>query len=108
MQLLTWVRDTSSDSPALEIATNTEILLLTAEEIETASTIIPRSMLASVALNGALGLGILIATLFCLGDQELALKSPTGFPFIQVFLNATGTNGGASVMVCTRIHNQPF
>ena len=65
-------------------------------------------MLASVALNGALGLGMLIAALFCLGDKELALDSPTGFPFIEVFLNATGTNGAASVMVHTRIDKKPF
>ena len=56
-------------------------------------------MLASVLLNGLLGFGILVATLFCLGDETLALASPTTFPFMQVFLTATGTNGGASLMV---------
>ena len=59
-------------------------------------------MITSVVLNGLLGFGMLIAVLFCLGDVKLALDSPTGFPFMQVFLTATGTNEGASLMVCTQ------
>ncbi|KAL8821612.1 MAG: hypothetical protein Q9223_000355 [Gallowayella weberi] len=69
-----------------------------AEEIEDASTVIPRSMLASVGLNGSLGFAIVVATLFCLGDVQAALESPTGFPFIQVFINATRSNAGATAM----------
>jgi hypothetical protein len=56
-------------------------------------------MLASVILNGILGLSMVIAALFCLGDAAAALESPTGFPFIEVFLNATGTKKGATLMV---------
>ncbi|KAL9116293.1 MAG: hypothetical protein Q9187_007182, partial [Circinaria calcarea] len=88
----------SSNGLAFFVGLSTSMYSFVAEEIETASTVIPRSMLASVALNGVLGLGMLIAALFCLGDKELALDSRTGFPFIEVFLNATGTNGAASVM----------
>ncbi|KAL8801575.1 MAG: hypothetical protein Q9182_004361 [Xanthomendoza sp. 2 TL-2023] len=57
------------------------------------------TMLASIGLNGSLGFAIVVATLFCLGDEQQALESPTGFPFIQVFLNATRSNAGASAMV---------
>ena len=70
-----------------------------AEEIDKASTVIPRSMLASIALNGSLGFAIVTATLFCLGNEQDALDSPTGYPFIEVFLNATGSNAGANAMV---------
>lgn len=56
-------------------------------------------MIASVALNGSLGFGMVIATLFCIGDVDDVLASATGFPFIQVFRNATGSNAGASAMV---------
>ncbi len=56
-------------------------------------------MLASVALNGSLGFAMVTATLFCLGDEEKALNSATGFPFIEVFVNATGSNAGANAMV---------
>lgn len=56
-----------------------------AEEIEDAAIVIPRSMIASVAINGVLGFSILIAVLFCLGDQEAALTTPTNYPFIEIF-----------------------
>ena len=56
-------------------------------------------MLASIALNGSLGFAIVTATLFCLGNEQDALNSPTGFPFIEVFVNATGSNAGANAMV---------
>ncbi|KAL8855020.1 MAG: hypothetical protein Q9221_000217 [Calogaya cf. arnoldii] len=69
-----------------------------AEEIETASIVIPRSMLASVVLNGSLGFAIVTATLFCLGNEKEVLESPTGFPFIQVFVNATGSKAGSNAM----------
>ncbi|MCJ1426816.1 hypothetical protein MMC29_004719, partial [Sticta canariensis] len=64
-----------------------------AEEIEKASTVIPRSMIASVAING---------------NAEAAINSPTGFPFIEVFLNATGTVGGATSMTSVIIAAMVF
>ncbi|ORY02848.1 amino acid transporter-like protein [Clohesyomyces aquaticus] len=70
-----------------------------AEEIQGASTVIPRSMIASTILNGALGLSMVIAALFCMGDIEETLTTPTGFPFMEVFRYATGTNKGATLMV---------
>ena len=73
---------------------------MTAEEIEDASTVIPRSMLASVSINGCLGFAMVIATLFCFGDVMDALDSPTGYPFIEVFFNATRSVDGTIAMVC--------
>jgi choline transport protein len=70
-----------------------------AEEIEGADVVIPRSMISSVLINGALGFGMVIGTLFCLGNAEDILQTPTGFPFIQVFRNATNSNAGATAMV---------
>lgn len=70
-----------------------------AEEIENADVVIPRSMIASVALNGSLGFSMVIATLFCIGDVKDVLASHTGFPFIQIFRNSTGSNAGATAMV---------
>jgi hypothetical protein len=35
---------------------------------------------------------------FCLGDLDDILGTPTGYPFIQVFYNATGTTRGATAM----------
>ena len=56
-------------------------------------------MIASVALNGSLGFSMVIATLFCIGDVKDVLASHTGFPFIQIFRNSTGSNAGATAMV---------
>lgn len=70
-----------------------------AEEIENASTVIPRSMCISVILNGLLGFGMCIALLFCLGDIETALKSPTGYPFLQIYTDATGSSAAGTGMV---------
>ena len=50
-----------------------------------------------------------MATLFCLGNEQDALNSPTGYPFIEVFLNATGSNAGANAMVnILNIQQCPF
>lgn len=68
------------------------------EEITNASTAVPASIMLSVLINGSLGFGMLIAMLFCLGDIELALESPTGYPFMSIFLQATGSVAGTAVM----------
>lgn len=74
-----------------------------AEEIRGANIVIPWCMLSTTLLNGILGFGILIAILFVTMDIESALSSPTGelgFPFMQIFLDATGSLPGASTMIC--------
>lgn len=68
------------------------------EEIKNASTAVPASIMLSVLINGSLGFGMLIAMLFCLGDIELALKSSTGYPFMSIFLQATGSIAGSAIM----------
>ncbi|KAI1313257.1 amino acid transporter [Xylaria venustula] len=68
------------------------------EEILNADIIVPRAMVFSVLLNGALGFGILIAILFCLGDVDMALASPTGFPFMTIFEQGVGSVPGAQTM----------
>lgn len=68
------------------------------EEIENANVVVPRSIMLSVLINGSLGFGMLLATLFCLGDIEKALNSPTGYPFMEIFLQATDSVGGVAVM----------
>lgn len=56
-------------------------------------------MCASVIINGFLGLGMLIAVLFCLGNLDNALGTPTGFPFIEIFTQATNSTSGGTAMV---------
>ncbi len=68
------------------------------EEIQNASTVVPRSMITSVILNGVLGFGMLIAVLFCVGDIDSVLHTPTGYPFMQIFLRATNSIGASTLM----------
>lgn len=68
------------------------------EEITNAPVAVPRSIMLSVLINGSLGFGMLIAMLFCLGDIDKALESPTGYPFMQIYLQATGSVAGTAVM----------
>jgi amino acid transporter len=68
------------------------------EEIQNAPVVVPRSILLSVLINGLLGFGMLLALLFCLGDIDEALESPTGYPFMHIFYKGTGSLGGAAAM----------
>ncbi|KAI1073897.1 putative GABA permease [Whalleya microplaca] len=70
------------------------------EEIKNASTVVPRAIVISIAVNGVLGFAMLIAYLFCLGDLEAVLESQEtlGYPFLFVFQTGTGSTPGAAVM----------
>lgn len=68
------------------------------EEIQNAAVLVPRAMVATVLLNGALGLAILIAVLFCVGDVDSILASPTGYPFMAIFQQGVGSTKGAQAM----------
>lgn len=70
-----------------------------AEEVEDAPRMLPRSMIASVALNGLMGFAALIAVLYCMGDVDNALNTPTGFPMIEIFYQAVGNNAGTAGLV---------
>ncbi|KAI9830271.1 MAG: hypothetical protein M1838_005819 [Thelocarpon superellum] len=69
-----------------------------AEEIQDASTVVPWCMMTTMAINGVLGFGMLLAILFCVGDVNDALNTPTGYPFIEIFFQATESVGGATAM----------
>ncbi|KAL8698787.1 MAG: hypothetical protein Q9201_006379 [Fulgogasparrea decipioides] len=68
-----------------------------AEEVRNASKTIPRIMLATMIFNGALGFVMLVTLCFCVGNLEAVLDTKTGYPFIQIFYNATPQ--GATTMV---------
>jgi choline transport protein len=71
-----------------------------AEEVLNASTVVPWAIVATIIINGILGFALLIALLFCLGDVTAALDTPTGFPFIEIFAQATNSNAAATTMTC--------
>ena len=70
------------------------------EETYDASRIVPWNIITTMLVNGILGFGMLIAAIFCTGDVESVLKTQTGYPFIQVFYNATNSLSGTTLMVC--------
>lgn len=74
-----------------------------AEEIRGANVVIPWCMLSTTLLNGILGFAMVVVVLFVTVDIESVLESPTGalgFPFMQIFYDATGSLSGASTMIC--------
>ncbi|KAJ5710387.1 hypothetical protein N7488_004543 [Penicillium malachiteum] len=75
------------------------------EEIKDASETLPKAMMSSVAVNGVLGFIMLVTLCFTLGEVDSVLETPTGFPFIQIFYNTTGslpaTNAMTAVLVIT-------
>lgn len=68
------------------------------EESENSSLAVPCSIVTSILVNGSLGFGILLATLYGLGDIDAILKSPTGFPYMEIFVQATGSIHGSTAM----------
>lgn len=69
-----------------------------AEELPNASRNVPLAMLGSVIANGTIGLAYVIMLAFSTGSLETILDTPTGFPFMKIFLDATGSTAGATVL----------
>ncbi|KAG5744666.1 hypothetical protein H9Q70_012633 [Fusarium xylarioides] len=78
-----------------------------AEEMPHASRNVPLAMVGSVTINGLMGLVYCIIFLFSTGPLEKLLATPTGFPFMQIFLDATNSRAGCTVLsviiTCTAI-----
>ncbi|PYH88862.1 choline transport protein [Aspergillus ellipticus CBS 707.79] len=68
------------------------------EEIHDAERVVPQSILTSVLINGLLGFGMILSTLFTMTDVDTALASPTGYPYMEIFCTATSSIGGCTVM----------
>ncbi|WEW55541.1 hypothetical protein PRK78_000972 [Emydomyces testavorans] len=68
------------------------------EEIQRPSVIVPRSIMLTLVINGSLGFAMIIAVLFCTADLDAALHTPIGFPFMEIFLQATHSTAGAATM----------
>jgi amino acid transporter len=68
-----------------------------AEEVKDAAMNVPRAMISTIFINGAFGLATYIVILYCFGNPEDVLGF-AGLPFVKIFLNATGSEVGTSVM----------
>lgn len=85
-----------------------------AEELRSASKILPRAMIWTIVVNGLMAFVMLVLVLstflprssdandqrrtflYTLGDLTQDLETPSGYPIIQVFVTATGSTGGAA------------
>lgn len=76
-----------------------------AEEIRDAGLVLPRATMWSILMNGGFGWIMMITFAFTAGDPLNILDSPTGYPFVQAFFNATRSRAGTSVMVAIMIVN---
>ncbi|CAG8955301.1 hypothetical protein HYFRA_00011283 [Hymenoscyphus fraxineus] len=65
------------------------------EEIKNASVVVPRAMLFGILLNGIMGLAMIIAVLFCMGDPSVMAS---GSPYVAVFLQAVENVSQAAIM----------
>lgn len=73
------------------------------EETHDASKTIPLVVVWAVAFNAVLLIVVGITFIFCIGDLDSVLNTPTGQPMIQVFYNATQSVAGTSIMVAVII-----
>jgi len=76
-----------------------------AEEIKDASIVLPKAIMWAAGLNGSLGFVMVITFCFTLGNVPDIIETPTGYPFIQAFYNATKSNVGTSIMTAILIVN---
>ncbi|KAH7094640.1 amino acid/polyamine transporter I, partial [Paraphoma chrysanthemicola] len=68
------------------------------EEIRDSSRVLPWALMMSILINGVTGLAMLIAILYCIGDIDAALNTPTGYPFIEILTQAVGSIGGGTAL----------
>ncbi|KAK0302789.1 hypothetical protein LTR82_017753 [Friedmanniomyces endolithicus] len=71
------------------------------EEIQDASLSVPRGIWGSYLLGAVTGFVMLVT--FCFTFTENAANTTIGFPFIQVYLDATGSVGGAQALTAVLI-----
>src|SRR5882762_1011347 len=60
-------------------------------EMKDAPKKVPTSMVLGVLINSVLAFGFVLTLLFFMGDPITALMSPTGYPVIEIYLQATGS-----------------
>jgi amino acid transporter len=75
------------------------------EEVKDASKVLPRAIMWAAGVNGSLGFIMVITFCFTLGSVFDVIDSPTGYPFIQAFYNATQSYVGTSIMTAIVIVN---
>jgi choline transport protein len=68
------------------------------EEVRDAPRTIPKILIQTIIINGTLAFAMTLVLLFFIGDIESVMNTPTGFPIIQIFYQATGSVKAATAM----------
>ncbi|KAI4129166.1 MAG: hypothetical protein LQ341_006596, partial [Variospora aurantia] len=68
------------------------------EEVQNASETLPKAILWGAGLNAVLGYLTVFTLCFTMTDIPALLDSPTTFPFLQLFYNATRSNAATAIM----------
>jgi len=69
------------------------------EEVRNPSSVIPKILVQTILINGGLSFVFVLVLLFCIGNVSDALNTPTGYPIIQIFYQATGSVKAATAMM---------
>lgn len=64
------------------------------EETHDAAVRGPVAIQTAVVVSGVFGWMLTVTLCFCITDLDAVLKSPTGLPAAQIFLDAGGRTGG--------------
>ncbi|KAI1210100.1 amino acid transporter [Annulohypoxylon truncatum] len=70
------------------------------EEVRQANVVVPRALIYTIFINGALGFAMVIALLFCISDVPAAVAAADTmfYPFLQIFESAVKSTTGACIM----------
>lgn len=69
------------------------------EEVHDAPTVVPRSMMWCIVINGIVGLAMYFAILLCGGDLDSALESRFVYPFLEVIEQAFNSTAGTALVL---------
>jgi choline transport protein len=68
------------------------------EEVRNAAWNIPRAFVWTLIINGTMAFAFMVVCLYCITDINAVLDSPTGFPIIAIFYQATGSNAATTIL----------
>ena len=85
-------------TPAFALA-GVDAVVHMSEETYNAPKSIPRAMIYSVIINGTAGFAYVVAVLYSITDLNALFNTPTGYPIIAVFQQATHNNRAATAMM---------
>ncbi|KAL2424387.1 Choline transport protein [Exophiala dermatitidis] len=85
-------------TPAFALA-GVDAVVHMSEEAYDAPKNVPRAMIWSVVINGTAAFAYILTILYAITDTDAVFETPTGYPIIAVFLQATNSQKGATAMM---------